>query len=154
MKNPFLVRIYLKSFENTSKMRMYKVSVLQERSWHKMEHLIPLCVYLLLYIQWNSASTVLCICGMNSELKMTFSLTMKYFHWQAKTFNTLLGESFLLLWIMLVFIKHKLWLLKSSLGSSHCSSAVTNQTSVHEDVGSIPGLTQRVKDPLLPWAMV
>ena len=28
----------------------------------------------------------------------------------------------------------------SSLGSSHCGSVVTNQTSAYEDAGSIPGL--------------
>ena len=30
--------------------------------------------------------------------------------------------------------------------SSHCGSAVTNLTSLHEDVGSLPGLVQWVKD--------
>ena len=35
-------------------------------------------------------------------------------------------------------------------GSSHCGSVVTNPTSIHEDIGLIPGLTQWVKDPLLP----
>ena len=40
-------------------------------------------------------------------------------------------------------------LLKRFLGSSHCGSAVTNPTSIHEDAGSIPGLAQRVKDAAL-----
>ena len=42
--------------------------------------------------------------------------------------------------------------LKNSYGSvekkksSHCGSVKTNQTSIYEDVGSIPGLAQWVKD--------
>ena len=31
-----------------------------------------------------------------------------------------------------------------------CGSAVMNPAGIHEDAGLIPGLDQRVKDPLLP----
>ena len=38
--------------------------------------------------------------------------------------------------------------------TSHCGSVETNLTSIHEDMGSIPDLTQWIRDPLSPWAVV
>ena len=38
--------------------------------------------------------------------------------------------------------------------SSWCGSAVMNLTSIHEDMGFLPGPAQWVKDLALPWATV
>ena len=39
---------------------------------------------------------------------------------------------------------------KIGVWSSHCGSVVMNPTSIHEDIGSIPGPVQWVKDSALP----
>ena len=39
---------------------------------------------------------------------------------------------------------------KETFWSCHCGSSVTNLTSIHEDAGWIPGLTQWVKGLVLP----
>ena len=52
-----------------------------------------------------------------------------------------------------VIIKFKLfkkYFKTNFLGSSHCGSMETNPISIHDDVGSMPGLTQWVRDLALP----
>ena len=49
--------------------------------------------------------------------------------------------------IMLMMVEKIKW---EHPWSSHHGSAVTNLTSVHKVGGSIPGLTQWIKDTLLP----
>ena len=46
------------------------------------------------------------------------------------------------------------WRKDMILGSSRYGSVESNPTSIHKDAGSIPGLTQLVKDPALLWAVV
>ena len=56
-------------------------------------------------------------------------------------------EMFSIIFIVSLFIISRDW-------HSHCGSAETNLTRIHEDTGLIPGLSQCLKDPVLPWAVV
>ena len=52
------------------------------------------------------------------------------------------------------FIKIHKTIHKKKTGVPIMAQQLVNPTSIHEDMGSIPGLTQWVKDPVLPGAVV
>ena len=47
-------------------------------------------------------------------------------------------------------LKYRMHFKMVPLINSYHGSAEMNMSSIHEDTGSIPGLTQWVKDPVLP----
>ena len=47
----------------------------------------------------------------------------------------------------------KEYMFRKYLRSSHCGSVEMNLTGISEDTGSIPGLTQWIKDPALPQCL-
>ena len=53
----------------------------------------------------------------------------------------------MLRYLLHTFNKEKLGLKNKGGGSSHRGSVLTNPTSIHKDVGSIPGPAQCIKDP-------
>ena len=98
-----------------------------------MELLFLRTYLVLMYIYLNSWKSLVCF----FSLLLTFSPPLLYFF-------------AILQWNGIEVSDSK----KFILGSSHHGSAETNLTSIHEDVGSIPGLDKWVKDLALPRDVV
>ena len=73
-----------------------------------------------------------------SLLKCRFDPWPRNFHRHSQKIKKGLGISIVAQWV------------KNQGRSSCCGSVVMNPNGIHEDVGSIPGVTQWVKDPALP----
>ena len=85
----------------------------------------------------------------NAERKYVGVITTVW--WNLKGFPPPLIIHLFVIWLN-YFVIYKLK--KKILGRSHCGSGEPNPTSIHKDVGSIPGLTQWVKGSSIAVAVV